>query len=231
MAAPASVPHSPDAQLLGGIAASLKPGLAAGLLSGWGQGSSQGLHSHTAFLPRCCQAELRHCACSASPGWGEQCHLLFNFCPLVFHSPKPGRTLSRPTPSQLHGQHSFLQACCARSAGNCSSGGARAWAAQAQLERLSLAPGGASWARTTAGGSWDQRDAVWCAQLPPPPPGAELHNTSLKTFIVSNNKSQPCGSTGSPERAGCWHSGLAAPSSPLPVFLGSSRAGRARGDG
>lgn len=62
LAAPASVPHSPDAQLLGGIAASLKPGLAAGLLSGWGQGSSQGLGGgqcpHTAFLPRCCQAEL-----------------------------------------------------------------------------------------------------------------------------------------------------------------------------
>lgn len=154
-------------------------------------------------------APLRRCACSASPGWGKQCHLLFNFCPLVFHSPKPGRTLSRPTPPHPHGQHSFLQACCARSAGNSS------WAAQAQLERLSLTPGGASWARTTAGGSWDQRDAVWCAQLPPPPPGAELHNTSLKTFIVSNNKSQPCGSTGSPERAGCWHPGLTALAGPL----------------
>lgn len=72
LAAPASVPHSPDAQLLGGIAASLKPGLAAGLLSGWGQGSSQGLRGgqcpHTAFLPRCCQAEL---SCSGSPGWGN----------------------------------------------------------------------------------------------------------------------------------------------------------------
>lgn len=43
----------------------------------------------------------------------------------------------------------------------------------------------------------------------------ELSCTSLKTFIVSNNKSQPCGSTGSPERAGCWHPGLAAPAGPL----------------
>lgn len=45
LAAQSPVPHSPDAQLRGGIAGCLKPGLAAGPVSGWGQSSSQELAS------------------------------------------------------------------------------------------------------------------------------------------------------------------------------------------
>lgn len=43
LAAPGSMPCFPDTELLGGTAECLKPGLAAGLVSGQGHGSSQGL--------------------------------------------------------------------------------------------------------------------------------------------------------------------------------------------
>lgn len=92
LAAQSSVPHSPDAQLQGGIAACLKPGLAAGPVSGWGQelASVPTLHSCPARLSFPSASPTQ--ACSASPGSGEQQHLLFNFSPLVSHSPKVGKT-------------------------------------------------------------------------------------------------------------------------------------------
>lgn len=100
LAAPASVPHFPDAELLGGIAGCLKPGLAAGLVSGWEHGSSQGLGGWggglcpgTAFLPHCRQ--VGH-PTSSPPGWGEQCPLL-HYTPLSF-PPCKAREDPIPTP-------------------------------------------------------------------------------------------------------------------------------------
>lgn len=112
LAAPTSMSCFPDAKLLGGIAGCLKPGLAVGLVSGWGHGSSQGLGLAHAPAPHSCPAAARlgfptsslaQALCLLSKprlGWGGgQCHLLRNTPPLVFHPAKPGRIGSHPVSS------------------------------------------------------------------------------------------------------------------------------------
>lgn len=59
LAAPTSTSCFPDTKLLGGIAGCLKPGLAVGLVSGWGHGSSQGLGVAHAPAPHSCHTAAR----------------------------------------------------------------------------------------------------------------------------------------------------------------------------
>lgn len=153
---------------------------------------------------------------------------------------------SHPILPHLQGQHSLLQpvllaaqgaamACAAPRA-------ALAWAAQAQLELrlLCLAPGGVSRGRTIAAGSPNcpgtggmLRGTHGFPHLHP-----ELsHTTHLsKPLLSANNKSQPRGGTGSPEREGCWHPRACCPGrspalAPSPAPWAAAGLGVHRGDG
>ena len=202
----------------------------APLLPGW------------AFPPA---AQLRHCAFSASPGWGEQCHLPHNIPSLVFHPAKLGRIPSHPIPSAGPAQPPTSPSCSQpeeRPWLVLHSRAALAWAPWAQLglRLLCLAAGGASWGRTVAAGSPHcpgtrgmLRGAHSFPHLLP-----ELSRTThlSKPLLSANNKSQSRSGTGSPERAGCWHPRAHRPGgcpAPAPSLASWAAAGLGvrRGDG